>query len=134
MIGTNDRNNESRGGVLNSKQGLYNNLKGIYDHVKSRGKKIIFMSNIPASVTNENLDKLFHMEDVDMVVNKFASDSNIEYVSLYKLFIDYCKNNDIEIDSLLSDGLHPNNAGYDVMFYLVTNALGIGVKRDGANW
>ena len=134
MIGTNDRNNESRDGVLNSKQTLYNNLKAIREYVKSRGKEIIFMSNIPASVDNENLDKVFHMEDVDMVINKLASDYRFEYVSLYKLFIDYCKNNGVTIDSLLNDGLHPNDTGYDVMFYLVTNALGIGVKRDGANW
>lgn len=134
MIGTNDRNNESRDGVLNSKTGLYQNLLNIHNNISTRGKEIIFMSNIPSSVANENDDKLFHMEDVDHIVSCVASSLNCEYISVYKLFMEYCQTRNITIDSLLADGLHPNDTGYDVMFYLICNALGFGTQRDGANW
>lgn len=134
MIGTNDRNNESRDIVLNSKNVLYKNLLNIYEVLTKRGKEVIFMSNIPASIENENSDKLFHMEDVDHVISCVASTLNCEYISVYRLFIEYCQTRNITIDSLLADGLHPNDKGYDVMFYLISNALGFGTKRDGANW
>jgi lysophospholipase L1-like esterase len=41
------------------------------------------------------------------------------------LFSEYCEENNVTVDSLLSDGLHPNDKGYKVMFDLLTEALGI---------
>ena len=42
---------------------------------------------------------------------------------MYDLFIDHCKQNDIDFESLLADGLHPNDRGYDVMYKLLMKAL-----------
>ena len=99
------------------------------------GKEVILMSNIPSSVADETTDKNFHMEDVDNATMWVAENNNMEYISVYKSMVEYCKYNNITIDSLLgSDGLHPNDNGYNVMFYLIANALGFGVKRDGATW
>ena len=129
MIGTNDR------GDSNAKQTLYNNLVTLYGKIKAMNKKMIIMANIPASVTNETTHNLnMHMEDVDMVVNTFAINNNVPYISVYKLFIEYCKYAGVTIDSLLGDGLHPNDAGYDVMFYLISNELGFSTKRPDATW
>lgn len=130
-VGTNDRNIGSASG---DKLRLYNNISTIVDLIKSKGKKVILMSNIPSSIENETDNKAFHMEDVDHIIMKIASEKAMEYISIYKLFIEYCKSKNITIDSLLKDGLHPNNDGYDVMFYLICTALGFGVKRDGATW
>lgn len=130
MIGTNDRSISGR-----TKQKLYNHLQQIYDYVTGLGKEIIFMSGIPASVSNESTGiKEFHMEDVDHVIMKLASENNMEYISVYKLLIDYCELNGVTIDSLLVDGLHPNDIGYDVMFKLICHELGFGIKRTGATW
>ena len=128
MIGTNNRH-------TTTKTTLYQDLINIYKEVKSMGKEIILMSNIPASLENENESvRNYHMEDVDHIISCAASTLNCEYISVYKLFIEYCQTRNITIDSLLADGLHPNDKGYDVMFYLISNALGFGTKRDGANW
>jgi lysophospholipase L1-like esterase len=126
MIGTNDR-------AAANRQLLYDNLKYVHDYVVGLGKQIIFMSAPPASVANEET-KTMHMEDVDNIIMKVASDTNRQYISLYKLVTDYCKSNGITIDSLLGDGLHPNDTGYDVMFYLICKELGIATKRPGATW
>lgn len=137
MIGTNDRNNETEPTDTSKTRSLaltYKNMQTIHDYVKGLGKDIIFMSSIPASVSNETDGKLSHMEDIDNIIMKLAGVNNMEYISLYKLFTEYCEVRDITIDSLLADGLHPNDNGYDVMFYLITNALGIGTKRTGATW
>lgn len=130
-VGTNDRN---IGNASGDKLRLYNNISTIVDLIKSKGKKVILMSNIPSSIENETDNKAFHMEDVDHIIMKIASEKAMEYISIYKLFIEYCKSKNITIDSLLKDGLHPNDDGYDVMFYLICTALGFGVKRDGATW
>lgn len=134
MIGTNDRNNESRNNIVNSKEILNQTIKEIYNVVTSMGKDIIFMSNIPSSVVNENDNKLFHMEDVDHCIMCACGELGIEYISVYKLFMEYCQTRNKTIDEFLADGLHPNDNGYDVMFYLISNALGFGVKRDSATW
>lgn len=122
MIGTNDRDDGSKGI-------LYQNLLDIYHNITVRGKKVIFMSSIPAKISNES-NKVFHMEDVDVVISCVASTLNCEYVSLYKLFIEYCKTRNVDMDTLMTDEVHPNDEGYDVMFYLVCNALGFGVERE----
>lgn len=129
MIGTNDR------GDSNAKQTLYNNLVTLYGKIKAMNKKMIIMANIPASVSNETTHDLnMHMEDVDMVVNTFAINNNVPYISVYKLFIEYCKYAGVTIDSLLGDGLHPNDAGYEVMFNLISNELGFSTERPDATW
>jgi lysophospholipase L1-like esterase len=134
MIGTNDRNVATSAG---SPTNFLANLNTIINLVRGQGKKIILMSNIPASIANEtgtSPSKNFHMEDVDHIIMKAAASNGMEYISLYKRFIDYCEARSITMDSLLNDGLHPNDAGYDVMFYLISNALGYGTKRTGATW
>jgi lysophospholipase L1-like esterase len=132
MIGTNDRNT----GIA-TKQEFYNNLKEIHDKVKAKGKEIIFMSNMPASVANEtdpNNPKDYHMEDIDYITMKVTSDLKLEYISLYKELMEYSDMKNISIDSLLSDGLHPNDEGYKAMFNIICDRLGIGRKRREATW
>lgn len=127
-IGTNDRHN-------NTKLTYCNNLKTIYNYCKSRGMEVIFISNIPSSVESETAQPgKWHMEDCDMMVSKISNELNIEYISLYKEFIRYCKYNNVTIDSLLKDGLHPNDAGYDIMYYLICDKLGVPTRREGATW
>lgn len=136
MIGTNDRNNESdpySGNRRNLTQTL-ENMQAIHDYCTALGKDIIFMSSIPASVQNENSNKICHMEDIDNVIMKLAAQNNMEYISVYKKFLEYCQNTGVTIDSLLSDGLHPNDSGYGVMFEIIAKALGFGIKRSGADW
>ena len=133
MIGTNDRNQGTTAQLT-----YYNNLKIIYTKAKEKGCDIIFMSGIPASVVNEtdvNNPKDYHMEDVDNIILKLSSDLHIEYISLYQEFTKYCETKNITIDSLLnSDGLHPNDNGYAVMYKLIMQQLGLGTKREQATW
>lgn len=131
MIGTNDRNGSQNTNLTDYIAKMYQ----IVNLVKAKGKDIILMANIPASVNNEvNTPRVFHMEDVDNAVAYVAAQNAMEYVSVYKLFTEYCKYTGTSIDSLLSDGLHPNDKGYGVMFELISNALGIATKRQDATW
>lgn len=126
-IGTNDRTREL--------SVLYNNLKDSVNLLKSAGKKVILLGNIPSSVSNEETETyLYHMEDINHAVLKCAVDTDVAFISMYTEFINYCIYTGITIDSLLKDGLHPTDEGYTVMFRLLCNELGTVPKRPDATW
>jgi lysophospholipase L1-like esterase len=128
-IGTNDRE------ACTDLDEFIGKLEQIVSLANTNNKKLVMIADIPASVTNENLSTMhFHMEDVEHAVRYVTDKYNIPFMNLYKLFMDYCKFTNVTIDSLLADGLHPNDNGYDVMFYLISNAFGIDTKRPDANW
>ena len=129
-IGINDR-------AKTTKEETKNRITSIYDSIISKGKKCILMSEIPSSLSNESKYSIqnYHCEDIDIIYQQIAAEKDIEYISLYKLFNYYTETKNITIESLLSsDGLHPNDSGYDVIFRLITNALGLPNKRIGATW
>lgn len=126
MIGTNNREK----GNLES---LYADMNDTIKTIKNYGKDLIIMACIPASIANENTFRV-HMEDVHNALRNISCENKIPFISVYNLFIDYCSNKGIKIDTLLSDGLHPNNEGYKVMFQLISNAMGIALKRPDATW
>ena len=130
MIGTNNRHNMQL-------TEFYSKLKQIYEIITvTKGKKCIMMSCMPASVENElSSNRIFHTEDIDNMYFKLSCEKNVEYISIYKEVMKYCDTKGIDVDTLLnSDGLHPNDNGYNVMFKIVCNALGFAQKRDGATW
>ena len=53
---------------------------------------------------------------------------------MYNAFMNYCEMKNITVDSLLKDGLHPNDEGYDVMFKLIMDEIGIARKVQGAGF
>lgn len=92
-----------------------------------KGNPVIFVANIPASQSNDQdgVDhwRIIHMCDINDIYKKAADECGIALISLYDLFMQYCKENDVVLDSLLCDGLHPNDDGYKVMFDLLVEAL-----------
>ena len=126
MIGTNNREK----GNLES---LYADMNDTIKTIKNYGKDLIIMACIPASIGNEKTFRV-HMEDVHNALRNISCENKIPFISVYNLFIDYCSNTGIKIDTLLSDGLHPTDEGYKVMFQLISNAMGIALKRPDATW
>ena len=119
---------------------LDEDIKTIYNYCKNNNKEIIFMSNIPASVQDENGEingtKYSKMQDVDNLIMKVTSGLGIEYISLYKLLSDYIVNKGITLaNCLTSDGLHPNDYGYSIIYELIMEKLGFASRRkiDNAN-
>lgn len=126
MIGTNDRQYDNL-------KSFYTNINDTIKTIKNYGKDLIIMACIPASIANEKEFRI-HMEDVHNALRNISCENKIPFISVYNLFSDYCSNKGITIDSLLSDGLHPNDEGYKVMFQLISNAMGIALKRPDATW
>ncbi|MEK4889737.1 BppU family phage baseplate upper protein [Bacillus sp. FSL M7-0996] len=129
QIGTNDRHSYKD----TSPTKAY--LREIIKYIQNLGKDIILMSANPVSLANDN-DSIrnFKMDDVDQVVGQVAKEFSMNYISNYKGFMNYAINTGVTIDSLLKDGLHPNDTGYKVMFESVANHLGLTLLRDGISY
>ena len=133
-IGTNNRHQYFSATPRHTKREhmefFYNNILKLYDKFKNAGKDVIFIANIPASANNEkdgeNFWRLFHMNDVNDLYMKASSICNFPFISMYLLFSEYCEHKGITVDSLLADGLHPNDRGYEVMYKLIVKELGLG--------
>ena len=108
---------------------FYRNIT-LNDMFRDAGIDVIFCANIPAAPENE-LDgedywRIFHMNDVHDLYMKASVECGFPLISMYTAFMDYCYARDLRIDYLLcDDGLHPNNAGYEVMFHLMLRELGL---------
>ena len=46
-------------------------------------------------------------------------------ISLYDAFTDYCEKEQVTVDSFLADGLHPNDEGHRIIFYLILRELSL---------
>jgi len=141
-IGTNNRHQYFQSGEKKSKQeymeAFYNNIKALYEKFKIAGKDVIFCANIPASANNEkdgeNYWRIFHMCDVSDLYLKASIECGFPFISMYNAFLNYCEMKNIPLDSLLKDGLHPNDEGYDVMFKLIMDEIGLARKIPGAEF
>lgn len=125
MIGTNDR---SQGANIEE---FALNMTTIINYILGKGKKLLLMSSLPASLSNENNGtQHFHMEDVNNLLCNFANNYNLWFVSLYNEVNKYLRNSKTSLNSILGDGLHPNDEGYDLMYKLLLEALGFGVPTE----
>lgn len=110
----------------------YNGILKMYELFKNAKKDVIFIANIPSNAENEKdgttFWRILHMNDINNLYTKAAAECGFPFISLYNLFLDYCDVKNIDFSTLLADGLHPNDAGYDVMYKLIMKALGISVK------
>lgn len=130
-IGTNNRHVNINSNHKPTREELgtcfYENVIKLYNMFVAIGKDVIFMANIPASVANEqdgeDYWRILHMDDINAIYKKAAEKLGFPLISLYDLFTEYCESNNVTIDSLLSDGLHPNDRGYDVMFDIIRKEL-----------
>ena len=132
-IGTNNRhqykNTGERRTVEDMGETFYNNVLKLHGMFREKGKKVIFVANIPASPKNEeggdDFWRILHMDDINAIYKHAALKAGFPLISMYELFSEYLAENNVDINSLLDDGLHPNDEGYRVMFSLLSHTLGI---------
>ncbi len=133
-IGTNNRHQYFVEGEKRSAREqmemLYQNVLALYDKFRNIGVDVIFNANIPASATNEkdgaDYWRIIHMNDIHDLYVKASVECGFPMISFYQAFKVYCDTRGIAVDTLLADGLHPNNEGHRVMFHLLLQELGLG--------
>ncbi len=135
-IGTNNRHQYFADGPKRTKlehsTKFYNNIVKLHNKFVEAKKDVIFIANIPASAENEKDGDAFwrvmHMSDINNLYMKASIACDFPFISMYSLFLEYCEQKGITLDSLLADGLHPNDKGYDIMFKLLLGEFGIGIN------
>lgn len=137
-IGTNNRHQYFTQGPKWDRQehmrNFYRNILALHDRFLKAGKQVVFMANIPASAQNEadclpdtenGYWRIMHMNDVHDLYSKASLERGFPLIRMYTLFMNYCRQEKISLDSLLADGLHPNDEGYRVMFRLLLQEVGV---------
>jgi len=130
QYGTNDRH------TLFTQEQTYQNLVDAVNLVtETYGADVILMCSCPASEqyeSSETVTRYFHMWDVRNAVAKAAEHFLMPYIDNYDAFLRYADSHNLTIDDLLTDGLHPNDIGYKVMFENIMRALGLPLLPDFA--
>ena len=122
-IGTNNRHKYFKDGDKPERDAFFEEfcqtLKKMYGMFRETGIPTVFIANIPASEENEKDGKdywrILHMCDINKGYQKLAEECDATVLSLYDLFTDYCRANRLTVNELLSDGLHPNDAGHEII-------------------
>jgi len=135
-IGTNNRHQYFDKGpkksVAEHKEIFYNNIIKLNNMFKEANIDVIFVCNIPAPAANEkdgaDYWRIIHMNDINDIYTKAAIECGFPFISMYQRFLEYCDLKEITVDSLIADGLHPNDEGYEVMFKLLLPELGLARK------
>lgn len=125
MFGTNDRN------YCTDVSDMITKASAVIEYItKTCGKKLILMTSIPASVANETGESVkFHMEDVANANKYLAEKYQLPFINIYTEFLKRVTAKGEEINTYLSDGLHPNDNGYTLMFEIIAENLGIAFEQ-----
>lgn len=109
---------------------FYSNILKLNKKFTDADIKVIFVANIPASKANdyedgENYWRIIQTGTIDALYKKAQKECGFAFISLYDLFLEYCESENIFFETLLKDGLHPNDDGYKVMFELLVKEMGL---------
>ena len=132
MIGTNDKWN----GNLDT---LKENLRFLIDLCEINKTALILVSAPISTVACDTLyngtEVKFHNEDIDHVYMQVCEENNIPYISMYQNMLrDIEMLNVSDLDTIFSDGLHPNDEGYYLMYKIIMREFGLAYQMPNSSW
>lgn len=117
LSGTNNRCTESRYNNYVSNMGQY------ISDLQARCADLVVMSCVPATKSNETAGYVTSAEICEVLVKETTGKAY--FFDMRTAFIRYCDIFGLTIDSVMCDGLHPNDTGYWIMFKLLCDSIGI---------
>jgi lysophospholipase L1-like esterase len=132
-IGTNNRHQFKKDGPKRDRDEMietfYRNVLALNQKFVEIKKPVVFVANLPSSA-NDEADKadywrILHMDDINAIYKRAQKQAGFELVSVYDGVGEYISEHNMTIDPLLSDGLHPNDEGYRVIFDILKEKLEI---------
>ncbi|MDF2544402.1 MAG: hypothetical protein K0S47_4120, partial [Herbinix sp.] len=131
LLGTNDRKRQ------NGMKELHENLSYLVKRLKDSDKQIILITPNPSTATNESYEnRLYHIEDVAIVISQVALDEQVLLVNNYKKIQDYLKLTGKRMDDIIygencsNDGLHPSDYVQSLMYRNLLQCLELEVEMD----
>ncbi len=102
---------------------LESDIKTINEYCENHNKKVIFIGTIQ-TLTSSHENKGIKMEDIDNLLREVTTNLNVCFIPMYKLFNDYLLYSGADSSLFYYNEEHPNDNGYDAMFYLIANYMG----------
>lgn len=135
MIGTNNKWATENSTL----QDLKSDLEWLINWCKNNNKKLILISAPVSSVQQDTTYSdgsavKFHNEDIDHAYKEVCYENNCDYIPMYQKMLEYCDFTNTSIDEILSDGLHPNDKGYYIMYKILMRSLGLAYQLPGSDW
>lgn len=114
-------------------------LEWFINWCKNNNKKLILISAPVSSVQQDTTYSdgsavKFHNEDIDHIYKEVCYENNCDYIPMYQKMLEYCDFTNASIDEILSDGLHPNDKGYYIMYKILMRSLGLAYQLPGSDW
>lgn len=104
----------------------------ILDCLVVQGKSVVILTPTPSTESNEFLpSRLFHTEQVVMILRDIAKRRKIPLIDNYQYVTDYLLKNNLTIDDLIycegctNDGFHPGDQVQKLIFYNIIEFLEI---------
>lgn len=115
LIGSNALTNGSwTDGLYYNATTLFNTLKGYTD-----GNNNIVIGLTPPKIDAPTSPYTWNAQTVNNMWLKFCKDNELDFVNMYEIFYG------IDNDTFTSDGLHPNDYGYNIMFNNIRHMMSL---------
>lgn len=111
MVGTNNRTS-SYADVVTWYEGLIN-------AIANNGTKMIAISPLPVNGATDTLG----MSKINLIIETLCEKYGIPFISMYSEFLSYIGENGLTLSDYFSDTLHPNDAGYNIMYNIIRRKL-----------
>lgn len=127
MIGTNNRAKsvwDTRDGALSA---YYNELSAIVDYCHANGTTVILMSPIPATAENDADTETYSCTtaQINTQTMRVAAAHGMGYINMYNAIFYHIYENGLDYADYMSDELHPNDAGYKLIFDKLLKEMGL---------
>ena len=130
--GTNNRGLASSDNYNSVYSTLTSDFNTIIAYCNTNNIKYCICSPIPSSTADEEAtgtgtERFVHLFQINNIIKSIASTKKVEYADMYNAIKEYCYLTDTTWSSCLSDGLHPNDTGYKILFYQYMFQFGLGL-------
>lgn len=128
-VGTNNRTYSATNNYEQVYNLIINNFNNILNYCEKNNIKAIFQTPPQASKGNEELTndtgkRWVHIFQIADIIKNWSGKNNLEISDIYNKLYYYCFDKGIDwATTYLSDGLHPNDKGYYLMFYKIIESL-----------
>lgn len=117
LSGTNNRNTEARFLSYDS------NIAQYINNIKQNGATVLFIPCVPSTASDEK-SRYKTTHNINEIAFKNVYGKTY-YFDIYSEFCKYCEETKTGINTMMYDGLHPNDEGYLRIFLMLMRAIGL---------
>mgnify|MGYP002645346550 CR=1 FL=1 len=114
--GTNDRNNTNKSAAITA------NITNMIYKATRRGIKCIVLTNSP--LREDSNEASNNAQTVNAYINNSIKLNNADNIQILSNMLSYMDLNNISINDVTNDALHPNDNGYKIIFNIIRAKLG----------